>query len=136
MFSRRNLLAIAAMTFGLAVVATNASPAFAGPLASNNDRVRMFAFMSSGVTKARARYEERNNASRRKFNFQVEMARPGQVFTVSAAGNVVGTATVDAFGRGKFELDSSLGHSVPTLASGTLIEVRNNGTVIMSGQLR
>lgn len=137
MLSRRNLVAIAAMAFGLAVVASNSSSAFAAPVAPrNNDQVRLFAFMSAGPAKARARYLERNNGARRKFNFQAENATPGQVLTVSAGGRVVGTATVDSFRRGKFELDSALGHTVPKLSTGTLIEVRIGGNVVMSGQLR
>lgn len=92
--------------------------------------VRMQARLA-GV-KAVAKYEERG--TRRKFNFQLELATPGQVGTVTAVaanGKTVrmGTFTVDALRRGIIDIDTTEGDSVADLNVGSLITLRINGKV-------
>ncbi len=94
----------------------------------NDTRVRM-ATRLSGV-KAVARYEERG--SRRKFNFQLELATPGQVGTVTAvAGSgatvTMGTFTVDALRRGTIDIDTTEGNGVADLNAGSRITLSIGG---------
>lgn len=95
---------------------------------AGGNTVRMQARIA-GV-KAVAKYEERG--SRLKFNFQLELATPGQVGTVTAVaanGATVrmGTFTVDALRRGIIDIDTTEGDSVADLNVGSLITLKING---------
>ncbi len=91
----------------------------------------------SGV-KALAKYEERG--ARRKFNFQIELATPGQIGSVSAVaadGAVVpmGNFTVDALRRGTIDIDTTEGNMVADLNAGSVITLSINGRTF-TGTLR
>lgn len=104
--------------------------------ASGGKDVRRFANMSVGATKAKVKYEEIKNNSRRKISFEFERVPAGTALSVFAGNRLIGSATANNLGRGKFELDTRLGHNVPQLPAGTLIEVKRNGVTVMSGVLR
>lgn len=131
MLSRRNVLVAAAFALSFVFVLADAIPVHA----QSGNRVRLFATMSSGAAKAKAKYELLDGA-RRKFSIEVQNATPGQVLSISAGGTSVGSLTVDAFGKGKLERDTKLGEAVPVLESGALVEASQGGTSVMSGQLR
>lgn len=101
-------------------------------------RARMTASIA-GV-KAVAKYEERG--ARRKFNFQLELATPGQTGVVSAvtangSSVVMGRFTVDALRRGIVDIDTTEGDTVPDLNTGAVITLRIAGktyTGVLSGR--
>lgn len=132
MLSRRSILGL--LLFAFTVTFFSSVPSTATPIPS--DGIRLEARMRAGIIKARARYEEINNNSRRKFNFQLENGTPGDSVSVSANGMVMGTAIVNNLRRAKFELDTNLGQTVIQLPVGTRVEVMINGTPVMSGTLQ
>jgi hypothetical protein len=131
MLTRRNLLTVAMIAAGIMIVAGDATQAFAQ---GGGGRTRLIAQMSAGQTKGKAKYEQRG--ARRKFSYELQDGVPGTAISVRHAGNVVGNFTVDAFGRGKFELDTDLGEAVPVMATGQVIEAWNGGGFLMSGVLQ
>lgn len=138
----RRLMAVAfaAAFVGTAVHPGSLEAAGAAPAAivSSTDSLsnwtRLFATMANGATKGKAKYEQRGN--RRKFSYEVEKAVPGTVIVVRSAGATLGSIVVNPLGRGKFELDTNLGHPVPAMAAGQTVQALVNGSVFMSGQLR
>ncbi len=133
MLTRRNLLTLAVAAAGIMIVAGDATKALAQS-GGGNDRIRLIANMSAGATKGKAKYEQRGN--RRKFSYELQNGAPGTVISVWRAGAVLGTFTVDAFGRGKFELDTGLGQGVPVMTAGNVIEAQANNVFLMSGVLQ
>ena len=80
--------------------------------------------------KAVAKYEEKG--ARRKFNFQIELATPGEVGTVSAIaadGSSVpmGTFTVNALGVGIIDIDTGEGDLVADLNRGSAVTLTYKG---------
>lgn len=132
MLSRRKVLIHSVLAFGFVFLAVDAQSSFAG----GGSRVRLFANMKVGHTKAKAKYESINGNARRKFSFELEKGAPGAVLTVSAGSTSMGTAIVDALGRAKLELDTDLGQSVPTMGVGTIISVTANGAGWASAPLK
>lgn len=133
MLTRRNLLSLALAAFAALLVAGETSSLLAQGGGGNNG-IRLIANMSAGATKGKAKYEQRGN--RRKFSYELQNGVPGSVVSVRRAGSVVGTFTVDAFGRGKFELDTNLGQSVSIMAAGDVIEAWLGENPLMSDSLQ
>ena len=90
--------------------------------------VRMRAKIS-GI-KAVAKYEERG--ARRKFNFQLELATPGEGGTVTAVGANGATAFMGSFvvndlGRGIIDIDTTEGNVVADLNAGSVVTLSYKG---------
>jgi hypothetical protein len=86
------------------LLAALATPSLA--LAANDHyRVQATLFGPTPL-KGKARYEERqkSNGLLRRFKIEVQHGVPGQVHAIFVNGSQVGTVTVNALGRGKFEL--------------------------------
>jgi hypothetical protein len=90
--------------------------------------------MSADATKGKAKYEQRGN--RRKFSYELQNGVPGSVITVRLGNAVLGTFTVNALRRGKFELDTNLGQAVPVMAAGNRIDAWLGQSILMSGTLQ
>ncbi len=77
--------------------------------------------------------------SKRSLSVEVEKLKPlaGQtltVFVISGANTVtLGTIRISALGAGKIERKTELGHSVPSIVQGDIVQVRNGDTVVQSG---
>lgn len=72
-----------------------------------------------------------------EFRVEVENvpALAGQTLTVSVDGNPAGTATVDALGAARLNLDAQLGDTLPVVRAGSLVEVRTAaGVLVASGR--
>lgn len=120
-------LSLLTFAVAFALVSMPAQEAY-GQSGGGGTRVRM-AGRLAGV-KAVARYEERG--TRRKFNFQLELATPGQVGTVTAVaanGSTVtmGTFTVDALRRGIIDIDNTEGDNVADLNAGSVVTLTIGG---------
>ena len=134
MLSRRKMLMLSLFSLGFASLFANASPAFAQNGGGNG--IRLFANSRVGQTTGKAKYEELKGNSRRKFSFELEKGTPGASVLVTVGVTTLGTASVNAFGRAKFELDTRLGQSVPQMATGTVVTVRVNGVLFAQTALR
>ncbi len=66
-------------------------------------RARLTVPRGSGDVSGQADFRERG--SRRKFSVEVEGFRPGQLFDVMVAGEVVGTVLINNFGVGELDFD-------------------------------
>lgn len=92
-----------------------------------------------GTGKGKARYRVDPN-NKRSLAVEVEKLKPlaGQILTVSviSQANIVtlGTIRLSALGAGKIERKTELGHTVPSIIPGDIVQVQNaGGTVIQSG---
>ncbi len=134
MLSGHKISAFSLFVVGFAVLFANASPVFAQSGGGNG--IRLFAHSRVGQTTGKAKYEEIKGNSRRKFSFEMEKATAGAVVQVSVGSTTMGTATVNAVGRAKFELDTRLGQGVPQMGVGTLVTVKLNGLPFAQTPLR
>ncbi len=129
MFTFSTLRMMAIIGFAITLFSFPEQSAFA------QGRLRLSADI--GGVKAKAKYEERSE--RRKFNFQLEQATPGQFGTVTATtkGRVdnLGSFTVNALRRGIIDIDTTEGDFVNDLDVGTIITLRIGGRSY-SGVLR
>lgn len=85
------------------------------------------------LASAKAKFEERRD--RRKFNVEGEdmASLNGQSVSVYVDGAFVGSARVVAGGF-SVDLDSRLGHSIPSVAEESSVEVRVGATTIFTGE--
>ncbi len=129
----KNCLSVAVLVCSLLATALTSDSYAQG----GGNRVRLEARMAANGMRGTAKWEQR--ADRIKFNYQLEKGTAGTVVEVqasTASGQVVlGSFTVDTFGRGTIDIDSRLGHNVPLLAAGDTVSARVNGVTIMSGVL-
>lgn len=132
MFTRRHAIQFSVIALGLTFLVTDANLLAAG----GGNRIRRIANMSAGPVKGKAKYEEINNNSRRKFSFELQKGTPGTVITIITGSNTLGTATVNAARRVNFELDTRNGQNAPQLPAGTAVKIKVNGTILMSGILQ
>jgi len=98
---------------------------------------KLIVLQGSGKGKARYRVDPGN---KRSLAVEVEKLKPlaGQTLTVvviSGANTItLGTIRVSALGAGKIERKTELGHTVPSIVPGDIVQVRNaGGEAIQSG---
>lgn len=97
---------------------------------------KLIALQGSGKGKARYRIDPPN---KRSLSVEVEKLKPlaGRTLTVvviSGANTItLGTIRISALGAGKIERKTELGHTVPSIVGGEVVEVRNGDTVVQSG---
>ena len=96
----------------------------------------LIALQGSGKGKARYRIDPPN---KRSLSVEVEKLKPlaGKNLTVvviSGANTItLGTIRISALGAGKIERKTELGHTVPSIVAGDVVQVRNGDTVVQSG---
>ncbi|MFQ5457646.1 MAG: hypothetical protein ACE5FC_04225 [Myxococcota bacterium] len=118
-------------TTALAVVLVMA---LAAPSLAGTDRTRLRAELSApaaaGDISGKADFESRDGRS--KFSVSVEGLVPGSSFDVMVAGAVVGSMTIDDFGMGALDLDTTaqvddldlpFPPNFPNVNAGTLVQV-------------
>lgn len=89
---------------------------------------------ASEKASGKAKWEQRSG--RRKFSVEVEDVSSKGKHTVDVNGKTVGYVTITG-GFGDLNLDSRLGHTVPALKSGDLVDVTDSdGVLILSGSLQ
>lgn len=91
---------------------------------------------AAGVTaKGSAKIKVRANEQEFEVEAQVSRKSVGAVLGVVVNDVVVGTMTVNKFGKAKLELNSENGDEVPVIAEGTIVSVVNaDGVIILAGQ--
>ena len=84
----------------------------------------------------RARYEVERDGER-EFDVDVWSAAAlvGQQVEVYVDGALVGGMTINSFGRGEFDLETSHGEAVPDLTAGSTVELRVGGATLAANQL-
>ena len=84
----------------------------------------------------RAKYEVERDGER---EFDVDVwgatALVGQQVEVYVDGALVGGMTINSFGRGEFDLETSHGDAVPDLTAGSTVELRVGGATLAANQL-
>ena len=84
----------------------------------------------------RAKYEVERSGNR---EFDVDVwgaeALAGQQVEVYVDGAPVGGMTINSFGRGEFDMETSDGHAVPEMTAGSTVELRVGGSTLAAGQL-
>lgn len=82
--------------------------------------------------KGKAKFDTRSD--RREFEIEVENIPAGTVVDFYLGDVKLGSGTADAFRQASLELNTQLGHSVPTAVSGQVAQARlADGTVLVSG---
>lgn len=106
--------------------------------AGDDNRVRLEGRLSGRtLASGKAKFESRDG--RAKLSAEVEDTTPGStVVVIARRGSSVitlGAVPTNAFGVADLNLDTDLGHTVPTLKAGDVIEVQMNGQTLVSGRL-
>ncbi|MEK9135861.1 MAG: hypothetical protein AAB393_01955 [Bacteroidota bacterium] len=97
-------------------------------------RGRLAATPADPLASGNAKWE--NRAGRMKFSTEVEDVRTNGAHEVKVNGSRVGFVVVN-LGLGDLNLDSKLGHRVPAMQSGDVVDVFNTaGTLILTGTVR
>lgn len=97
---------------------------------------KLIALQGSGKGKARYRIDPPN---KRSLSVEVEKLKPlaGRTLTVVVISGsnttTLGSIRISALGTGKIERKTELGHTVPSIVAGDVVQVRNGDTVVQSG---
>lgn len=97
--------------------------------------IRLAAAPGFAAAKGKAKYK--NEGGEREFQVEVENARvlTGKTLGVFVNGTRVGGARVNRFGEGRLELNSDRGQRVPSVRSGTRVQVKTSaGKAVVAGQ--
>jgi plastocyanin len=88
----------------------------------------------SGKDDGTAKFEQRDD--RTTFSIEIEDQDENSSFSIKVDGSSLGTFKTDDSGFADFNLDSRDGDAIPSITSGSIIEViDSNGNVILSGKM-
>ena len=88
----------------------------------------------SGKEDGTAKFEQRDD--RTTFSIEIEDQDENSSFSIKVNGSSLGTFKTDDSGFADFNLDSRDGDAIPSITSGSIIEViDSNGNVILSGKM-
>lgn len=128
----RKMIVPAGLLFMVAITST-------ASWAANPTRIKLqgtlTATAAEPLASGKATFERRG--SRLKFSTEVEDLAHTSKIRVAVNGKTVGTAPV-VLGAADLNLDTLLGHTVPSLSAGATVRVYNaaTGALLLSGQLR
>jgi hypothetical protein len=104
---------------------------------ANDADLRITLKGSAQFPNAKGSAKYRNRDGEREFQVEVEnvKALAGKTLNVFANGSKVGTMTINQFGAGRLNLNSTRGQNVPKIVSGSKVQVKTGqGVVVVSGQ--
>ncbi|MBY0488749.1 MAG: hypothetical protein K2R93_02795 [Gemmatimonadaceae bacterium] len=81
--------------------------------------------------KGKAKYA--TSANERELQIEVENVPAGTMLTFTVGGSAAGTATADAFGKARLNLNTKLGQTVPMVSTGTTVRVSSPAGVVVTG---
>lgn len=102
-----------------------------------DDRTKLEAELinpSTGKDDGKAKFEQR--ADRITLSVEIEDQKSDSAFEIKVDGISLGTFTTDDSGFADFNLDSRDGNTIPTVTSGSMVDViDSNGNVTLSGKM-
>lgn len=81
--------------------------------------------------KGKAKYATKTGE--RELQVEVENVPAGTVLTIAVGGTSAGSATADAFGKARLNLNTTLGQTVPMVSAGTTVTVTSAAGPVVSG---
>ncbi len=131
MHSSLNFKNLTLFVFFIAVISlTLAPPSFA----ENEDRTRLETSLVdpvTGVDHGHARFEERPD--RKLLTVEIEDQKPNVTFHILIDTVVVDPITTDSFGFAAIDLDSRKGDDVPSVKTGSKIEITSSDSLVLLG---
>lgn len=99
-------------------------------------KTRIALTAGANYPKAKGKAVYKVNGAEREFQVEVENIKKlaGQSVTILVNGAQVGSATVNALGEARLELNTNLGNTVPSIKTGDKVQVKSAaGKLIASG---
>ena len=131
----RNILTAGLITVALSACAQQAPPALTA-LRGGGARLEAQLHARPGFSAAHGQATYKNRGGEREFQLEVENLRAlrGSTLGVFVSGARVGGARVNRFGSGRVELNSERGGRVPSVRSGTRVDVKTPaGKAVVTG---
>jgi hypothetical protein len=97
-------------------------------------KIRLAAAPELKGAKGSARSQVRSDRQELQVEAQVSRSLAGSVLGVTIGDTVVGTMTVDAFGKAELEISTETGDIIPVIKAGSLIGVVTGaGAIVLAG---
>lgn len=104
--------------------------------AKGGDAIRVSLNGSAQYPNAKGTAKYKAQGGEREFQVELENARPlaGKTLSVFVNGTKVGSFRVSALGVGRLSRNTDLGQAVPTISSGSQVQIKTAaGAVVVSG---